>query len=51
MTDFFVAIAVLAGLLAFGFIFGGGIERGAIGLAVIFALAMAGGTSSSDQVP
>lgn len=50
MVDFFVAIAVLAGVAMFGFIFGDDIDRYAIGFAAIFALAMAGGTSSSDQV-
>lgn len=47
----FVALAILACLALFGMIFGDDIDRYAIGLAVIFALAMAGGTSSSDQVP
>lgn len=51
MADLFVPVAILACTALFSMIFGDDIERYAIGLAVIFALAMAGGTSSSDQVP
>lgn len=51
MTDFFVAIVILVCIALFSMIFGDDIDRYAIELAVIFALAMTGGTSSSDQVP
>lgn len=50
MSGLFVAVAILGSLALFGLIFGDGIDRCAIGLAVIFTLVMTGGTSSSDQV-
>jgi hypothetical protein len=45
--DLLVAVVILAGLALFGLIFGDGIDRWAIGLAVVFGLAKAGGVQEA----